>query len=175
MREYHSDSVLPASQASKQFKLQWKNTNPSDVRDQVQKGIIRSTRLYPLSDNFKVMYTVDAAGDYQVHAGLAESFGLDATYYNDMSLSSPKFVKGVDAIDWTCGYSDGSGSCEDFQFSWGGSSVAGEGFAGDSDPRASSVGLSDKHGFSIRWGGLIWPMPDVSSGAGQDCVCQPVL
>ena len=64
------------------LQLRWQNFNVANTS-----MIIPSTRLFPLSGQYLISYIPTVSGDYQVHASLAQGYGLDATFYSDTELN----------------------------------------------------------------------------------------
>jgi hypothetical protein len=77
------------------LQLQWQNFNIGTTRK-----VVPSIRLFPLSGQYSVAYTPTLSGDYQVHASLAQGFGLDATFYSDQYLTNVSLVTTMDNINF---------------------------------------------------------------------------
>jgi len=102
---------------------------------------IPTSNLFPLAGRYNTYFTPSVKGDYSVSAAVALPGGLDATFYDDMSLSVPVANAIATKIDI---------STTDFRDTTEGLPRISDhiGFGND-------LKLSDRNSFSARWQGFL--------------------
>ena len=93
--------------------------------------------MFPIAGRYNTYYTPTVKGDYSVSAAVAIPGGLDATFYDDLSLSAPIANALARTIDF---------STLDFQ-----DTTAGLPRTSDQIGFGTNLRLSDRNSFSARW------------------------
>jgi len=101
---------------------------------------IPTSNLFPIAGRYNTFHTPTAKGDYSVSAAVAVPGGLDATFYDDLSLSTPVSNARSSTIDFTSlAFQD-----TDLGLPRNSNQI---GFGND-------LKLSDRNSFSVRWQGF---------------------
>jgi hypothetical protein len=109
--------------------------------------LVPTTNMYPLSGRYAVMYTPAIKGDYTVSAGFAVAGALEATFYDDRSLSRAISVVAHTSVDLSCAALPGSGFRNALlDYGWGANS-----------------NVTDYSSFAVRWQGFFKPTSSVTT------------
>lgn len=103
--------------------------------------IVPTTNMFPLSGRYAVMFTPTIKGEYLVSAAFAVPGSVEATFYDDRSLSRALSVTAHTSVDFSCAALPSTASRNPLlDFGWGAGS-----------------NVSDYSSFSVRWQGFFKP------------------
>jgi len=103
--------------------------------------LVPTTNMYPLSGRYSVKFTPTIKGDYTASAAFAVAGALDATFYDDRTLSRAVSVVSHTSVDFSCAALPSSGFRNPLlDFGWGVGS-----------------NLTDYSSFAARWQGFFKP------------------
>jgi hypothetical protein len=109
--------------------------------------ILPTTNMYPLSGRYAVMFTPTIKGDYIVSAGFAVAGVLEATFYDDRTLSQAISVVAHTSVDFSCAALPASAFRNPLlDFGWGADS-----------------NISDYSSFAVRWQGYFKPTGSITT------------
>ncbi len=111
--------------------------------------LVPTANMYPLSGRYAVMVTPTIKGEYSVSAAFAVAGSLEATFYDDVSLSSAVSVVAHTSVDFSCAALPASGFRNPLQnFGWG-----------------TGSNLTDYSSFAVRWQGFFKPTGSITTFA----------
>ena len=103
--------------------------------------LVPTSNMYPLSGRYAAKYTPTIKGDYIVSAAFAVAGALDATFYDDRTLSRAVSVVSHTSVDFSCAALPSSGFRNPLlDFGWGAGS-----------------NVTDYSSFAVRWQGFFKP------------------
>jgi len=114
---------------------------PTSCTDHTASISIPTNRLFPIAGRYNTYYTPTVKGDYSVSAAVAVPGGLDATFYDDLFLSTPVANSISQTIDFsTTSFQDTSNGVPR---------------TSDQIGFGTNLKLSDRNSFSARWQGFL--------------------
>jgi hypothetical protein len=137
------------STAALDLKLQYATEQSSAAATQFSSTLplLPTTNMFPMSGRYAVMYTPSIKGDYTVSAAFAVPGALEATFYDDRSLSRSVAVTTHTSVDFLCTGVPASAFLSPLvNYGWG-----------------SGSNITDYSSFSVRWQGFFKPTTSVTS------------